>query len=43
MRSTEEAYGIYNYFDPSQNKNLHNTHRSKNFKPIQINDRSYAM
>ena len=42
MRSIEEAYGIYNYFDVNQNKNL-NSQKSKGFKAIQVNDRSYAM
>lgn len=43
MRSIEEAYGIYNYFDPYQNKSLQNSSRNRSFKHIQVNDRSYAM
>lgn len=43
MRSTEEAYCIYNYFDPAKNKALKNVDKKRGFKHIQVNDRSFAM
>lgn len=45
MRSTEEAYLIYNYLDPKRNKALLDTAEMKKsgFKHVQVNDRSFAM
>lgn len=43
MRSTEEAYCIYNYFDPVKNKALQSVDKKRGFKHIQVNDRSFAM
>lgn len=43
MRSTEEAYCIYNYFDPAKNKALANVDKKRGIKHIQVNDRSFAM
>lgn len=43
MRSTEEAYQIYNYLDPQKNKALQNVDKKRGFKHIQVNDRSFAM
>ena len=42
MRSTEEAYCIYNYFDATKNPGLQGAKKS-GFKHIQVNDRSFAM
>ena len=43
MRSTEEAYQIYNYLDPEKNKALQSPDKKRCFKHIQVNDRSFAM